>query len=676
MYHYEENIVDSNGTALNGWSIELYAANGDPSTAAAIAIYSDRSGTTAIAGSRVRSVTQGYVSFYVPLGKYGRRYFDASGALKKWFSDSDMVGVDDVALSLKPSVFTPAAYQTANLSTNVAFSGGRYSVWNGTSYVLVTGPTTPQTMTFATDSRAVTINSSGVFAVVTTTAATDTVVAWIKNGQLAEVVGANGASAYNADGGERPSVPAWPACIARLPFDPKITCSVSPTGVTTWACTFDVTTYRPTGGVGGYVAYFVNSGGAVGSWGAGSDSNAGTTRALPLKSIGAALGKGSTLIITVEGTGGKTYDRSNGWTTSTLNQDVAIISENGTAVFNCIDAFTTWTGIGSGVYTATRSLFNTIIDTTQTSATFGSRPVDVYKVSAAEVTAAGSASAAVQAAVTASGKGAFYVDGSNLVTAKAFDGRNITADATWKVMLDLPNGKVRRTTVGTSNIYLENLTFTHGRGTEVITEIAGGYVNFYCKDVNFQGSWSNSTGTPAPNALNIQGAVTSAIVGGTHKWGIADNLNYHYNTVSSVSVGVPIAFEKDVVSQYAGANNNVFNNASTIHDGGFILRYNGDYSYSTGPIVHDVNSGTEAVCIKCAAHDSINVSGGYTSDNSGFGSAQTGSGSTTQFLLDCTMTNTAGATNFNSGTSRQIIWKTPLGTRNQYYTASPQEFLR
>jgi hypothetical protein len=582
-----------------------------------------------------------------------------------------------VAMTGKPLVFVPATYQTVTLSTNVAFSGGQYSVWNGTGFVLVTGPTTPQTLSFETASRAVTINSAGVFSVVTTTAATDTVVAWIKNGQLAEVVGPNGASAYGPDGGELPTVPQWPGCISRLPFDPKITCSVSPTGVTTWACGFDVTTYRPTAGVGGYVAYFVNSGGAVGSWGAGSDSNAGTTRALPFKTIGKALSMGNTLLITVEGTGGKVYDRSNGWTTSAINQDIAIIGENGAPVFNCIDAFTTWTSIGSGVYTATRSLFNTIIDTTQTSATFGGRPVDVYKVTAAEVTAAGSASAAVQAAVAARGIGAFYVDGANLVTAKAFDGRNISADATWNVMLDLPNGKVRRTTTGTSNIYLENLLFTNGRGTEIVTEIAGASVNFYCNSVSFQGSWSNSAGTPAPNSLSVLGAVNSAIVGGTHKWGLADNLNYHANFISSVKIGTPVIFERDVVSQYAGANNNVYNNASTIHDGGFILRYNGDYSYSTGPIVHDVDTDTETVCINCTAHDSINVSGSYTADNSGFASGQSGvSEASIQYLMDCTATNTAGLTNFVPGTTRQIIWKTPLGTRNQYYVTNPQEFLR
>lgn len=90
MYHYQENIVDSNGTALNGWSIGLYAVGGDPETAPAITIYSDRAGTTAIPGGLVRSVAKGFVEFYVPSGAYSRRYYNAKGVYQYAITDSDM----------------------------------------------------------------------------------------------------------------------------------------------------------------------------------------------------------------------------------------------------------------------------------------------------------------------------------------------------------------------------------------------------------------------------------------------------------------------------------------------------------------------------------------------------------------------------------------------------------
>lgn len=99
MYHYQENIQDGNGKVLNGLSMGLYAVGGDPATAPAITIYSDRAGTTPIPGGTVRSVTKGYVNFYVPSGRYSRRYFDASGALQWHYDDSDMVSTSDAALA-------------------------------------------------------------------------------------------------------------------------------------------------------------------------------------------------------------------------------------------------------------------------------------------------------------------------------------------------------------------------------------------------------------------------------------------------------------------------------------------------------------------------------------------------------------------------------------------------
>jgi hypothetical protein len=103
MYHYQENIVDSNGTALNGWSIGLYAVGGDPATAAAITIYSDRAGTTPIPGGTVRAVTKGYVNFYLPAGTYSRRYYDSTGTYRYSITDSDLGPDSTLATDLASS---------------------------------------------------------------------------------------------------------------------------------------------------------------------------------------------------------------------------------------------------------------------------------------------------------------------------------------------------------------------------------------------------------------------------------------------------------------------------------------------------------------------------------------------------------------------------------------------
>ena len=59
MFHYQENIQDSNGVAQKNWSIDLCSADSDPITAPAVTIYSDRAGTLPITGNKVKANTKG-----------------------------------------------------------------------------------------------------------------------------------------------------------------------------------------------------------------------------------------------------------------------------------------------------------------------------------------------------------------------------------------------------------------------------------------------------------------------------------------------------------------------------------------------------------------------------------------------------------------------------------------
>jgi len=93
MFHYQESIQDSNGVAQNNWSVDLCSADTDPIVAPAVPIYSNRAGTAAISGNRVKATDKGYIDFYVASGRYTRRYYNAAGVYQYAILDGD-VGLD------------------------------------------------------------------------------------------------------------------------------------------------------------------------------------------------------------------------------------------------------------------------------------------------------------------------------------------------------------------------------------------------------------------------------------------------------------------------------------------------------------------------------------------------------------------------------------------------------
>ena len=87
-----------------------------------------------------------------------------------------------------------------------------------------------------------------------------------------------------------------------------------------------------------------------------------------------------------------------------------------------------------------------------------------------------------------------------------------------------------------------------------------------------------------------------------------DGCNYHYNTAHATPVQA-VAVEINCRMYGTGpavANNN---NASTMHDGGTVLRIGGEYFDSYGPVVADVDSGTHSWNIGVNAHGSLAAAG-------------------------------------------------------------------
>lgn len=145
MFHYQENIQDSNGVAQNKWSVDLCAADSNPITAPAVTIYSDRAGLLPISGNKVKASSKGYISFYVPSGRYTRRYYNANGVLQSYYEDTDMVSTSDLALDtdvvrdytgIKRSSTTPFAYDDfltdGALTGRASPSGNAWTVSAGT----------------------------------------------------------------------------------------------------------------------------------------------------------------------------------------------------------------------------------------------------------------------------------------------------------------------------------------------------------------------------------------------------------------------------------------------------------------------------------------------------------------------------------------------------------------
>ncbi|RIN48011.1 hypothetical protein BU036_12180, partial [Staphylococcus simulans] len=139
-----------------------------------------------------------------------------------------------------------------------------------------------------------------------------------------------------------------------------------------------------------------------------------------------------------------------------------------------------------------------------------------------------------------------------------------------------------------AKVYFENIRFTNS--VKLIATTAG--KNFFAKDCYF------SIGSGG-NALSIEGYDFNIIQRCVAKHATMDGFNYH------IKNGVlPKVIEIDCKGYDNGRNGADQNNGSTMHDGGHIMRINGEYYNNGGPNVIDVNEGTVSVNIGVHSHHS------------------------------------------------------------------------
>lgn len=171
--------------------------------------------------------------------------------------------------------------------------------------------------------------------------------------------------------------------------------------------------------------------------------------------------------------------------------------------------------------------------------------------------------------------GSYYSDGAK-VYVHTTDERAPDADV--HVFRDMLGAYVNRDNI---TVYVEGLELQGGTNAALWARnaTAAGGLKVYAYNCKFKYSWATGGFACEGTDLSISQSCISARNSN-------DGFNYH------VRNGViPEAIEIDCIGRYNGSTGDDDNNASSIHDGGDILRIGGDYHHSYGPNIIDIDDG-------------------------------------------------------------------------------------
>lgn len=296
----------------------------------------------------------------------------------------------------------------------------------------------------------------------------------------------------------------------------------------------------------------------------GSDANAGTGPNAPLKTIAAAIAKSDVGVIQVKP--GVAYESLGNVIGISVNRDIQIRSMSGgndVIIRNGVDSSAvTWTVATGNTYQATvsttifRVMDKTVVDARgdyldlkpQTSITNVNNNPGSY----------------------------WYDSATGIIYVRMHTNRSPSGDA----LLFRANTSLRVN--GNRAILLKNLRFEGGTGINMVTA-SGARPRLYAVDSSFRYSGSNGIDTLGATAY-LERCVIA-------KSGL-DNLNYHDDSGLSSR-----ALEIDVTSYGAGdlaAKGYITlgdsQNASSMHDSGSVVRVNGSYDESYGPVIPDTGT--------------------------------------------------------------------------------------
>lgn len=147
------------------------------------------------------------------------------------------------------------------------------------------------------------------------------------------------------------------------------------------------------------------------------------------------------------------------------------------------------------------------------------------------------------------------------------------------------------------NLYLEGITFIGGEHGVVyfINSASYKYSKLYAKDCQFLNGYGSDY-----NSVMI-GGCDSVFVNCRASYATRDGFGYHTEN-SQICHSVEINCEG---SCNGFDDNHRNNNGSTTHDGGYVIRINGNYHDNNGPNVADSSSGSKSLNVRCMAYDTI-----------------------------------------------------------------------
>lgn len=386
-----------------------------------------------------------------------------------------------------------------------------------------------------------------------------------------------------------------------------------------FSTTVDPTTRKYVGGV----TYYVDSV-------AGSDSNSGLTDPLALATITAAIAKSDVGTIMVKGNGvANPYYRGRGFNSAVFSKSLNIIGYgSGLPYITTHDLLTyTLTAGQTFTYQTTRSSVSDVLDMANgLVAGSGIRLTNVASIAAVEALA-----------------GSWFQSGTTLYV-HASDSRNLSTTQPSRIwaLLDVPN--VKTGTTADYTIYLENLQPYGGTNCVLIGGLtaAGAVVTLN----NVGTGLSTLTGL---GNVSLIGCDSLLIDCDTDRSGL-DGYNYHAGGGKT-----PSAIEINCRSSDIG--HTITDQCSSMHDGGQIIRVNGEYRRSMAANFTDVG-GALSWNLGCIG-DKPGV--GFSNFQSGISGDATG---TKMWLHGCSASNGDWATSI-FGTGSLIKQRGSRLNRNQ-----------
>ena len=330
---------------------------------------------------------------------------------------------------------------------------------------------------------------------------------------------------------------------------------------------FDISSLMPPA----VVTYYVKIG--------GSDAADGLTWGTAFATLGVALAKADVDRIYIQGPA--TFTRLGGWNDVDLTRSCSIIGVGGQVILSTQVVGIVWSLTAGQTYTyeGTRSNVQGVFDRLTLDANG-----DYTKYSNQ------SSIATVEAT-----PGSWWQSGTTLYIHQP---DNRAPDSDVFVSLIQYNGDC----IGNITIYLENLTFEGGIAAfRFRNSLAGQTPKLYAKNCKFKHATNG-------NGLTLTGITTAILQSCEAAANLADGFNYHI--LNSVA---PRAIEIDCIGRDNGLTASDTDNGSSCHDGGSVIRLNGQYHGCKGPNVVE-DGALESWNLGVDAYDSNAGAAGQNAD--------------------------------------------------------------